>query len=61
MSIAEARIRHDKAMEEGRQARRNTKKRDACPYRLGTSTDQRDAWLAGWEQADMHIKSKGRK
>lgn len=48
-NIEEAKRRHEQAMEMGRQARRNGGKRDACPFRLGTNTDQYDAWLLGWD------------
>lgn len=53
MSIDEARRRHEQAKEQGRSCRRNGGKRDACPYRAGTSSDQRDAWHAGWDEENQ--------
>lgn len=41
--------------EQGRMARRAGKKRSANPYRIGTATDQYDAWLLGFDEADQSL------
>ena len=45
------RKRYEQAMEQGRQAFRGGRKEDACPYRAGTMTAERDAWRMGFQQA----------
>ncbi len=51
MSIADDRKRYEQAREQGRQAFRGGRKPEACPYRAGTSRDQREAWHMGYEEA----------
>ncbi len=48
---ADDRKRHERAVEQGRQAFRAGRKVDACPYRQGTSTKERNAWLQGYDEA----------
>lgn len=46
----------ERAKEMGRMARRAGKKRNANPFRLGTATDQHDAWLLGFDEADAAMR-----
>lgn len=46
----------ERAKEMGRIARRAGKKRTTNPYRIGTSTDQYDAWLLGFDEAESAMK-----
>lgn len=57
MKIEEARRRLEQAEEMGRMARRAGKKRATCPFKLGTSTDQYDAWLLGFDAEDKARKA----
>lgn len=50
--------RFEQIKEMGRAARRAGKKRETCPYRLGSSTTEYDAWLLGFDEADRDAKSQ---
>ncbi len=54
--IADDRRAYERAKELGRQARRNGGKREACPFRVGTSRVQYEAWQEGWGDQDMAQK-----
>lgn len=56
MSIDEARKRHERAKEQGRQCRRAGGKREANPYRGASLTSERDSWLLGFGEADSALK-----
>lgn len=58
MSPEENRIRHERAREQGRQARRAGKKRTDNPYRLGSSTNEHDAWLLGFDEAAQQMRQR---
>jgi ribosome modulation factor len=58
MSAEDDRKRHERAKEQGRQARRAGRKQDACPYRAGTSGDERTSWLLGWDEENMARKQR---
>lgn len=51
MSADEIRQRHERAKEQGAQSFRGGRKEDACPYRAGTMTSERESWLQGWQGA----------
>ena len=49
--IQEQRLRCERAREQGRQARRAGRKESHCPYRQGTSDQEREAWMLGFIEA----------
>lgn len=49
--IQEQRLRYERAREQGRQAFRGGRKESHCPYRQGTSDQEREAWMLGFIEA----------
>ena len=49
--VNEQRLRYERAREQGRQAFRGCRKESHCPYRLGTSDMEREAWIQGYGEA----------
>lgn len=45
--------RFEQIKEMGRSARRGGQKREACPFRAGSSEPERTAWLTGWDEENM--------
>ena len=60
MTADEIRLRHERAREQGAQAFRGGRKEDACPYRAGTMTSERESWMQGF-QAAKDERARGRK
>lgn len=54
--IADDRRAYERAKDLGAQARRNGRKREACPFRIGTNRMQHEAWQQGWGEQDMALK-----
>ena len=50
------RIKHERAKEQGRSARRNGSKRDSNPYRGASLHSQRDSWFLGFDEASAQMK-----
>lgn len=50
------RKKFEQAKEQGRQARRAGRKRSENPYKLGTSTEQHNGWLLGFDEAASQMK-----
>ena len=49
--IEEQRLKYERAREQGRQAFRGGRKESHCPYRHGTSDQEREAWMLGFIEA----------
>lgn len=49
--IQEQRLKYERAREQGRQAFRGGRKESHCPYRQGTSDQEREAWMLGFIEA----------
>lgn len=58
MNTADARIKHERAKEQGRICRRNGGKREQCPYKAGTMTSQRDSWFMGFDEASQDMRRR---
>jgi ribosome modulation factor len=57
MTATETRQRHERAYMQGEQAFRGGRKIDACPYRSGTMTSERNSWMQGFEAAKSRRKN----
>lgn len=56
MSIADARIRHERAKEQGRSCRRNGGKREQNPYKGASLTSERDSWNLGFDEEAARLR-----
>lgn len=58
-STEQLRRRYAQARDQGSQARRNSARDSACPYRGDTKLvrDLAQEWRKGWREADMAIKA----
>lgn len=58
MNTADARIKHERAKEQGRSCRRNGGKRENNPYRGASLHSQRDSWFLGFDEAAAQLKAR---
>jgi hypothetical protein len=56
MNTADARIKHERAKEQGRSCRRNGGKRDQNPYKGASLTSERDSWWLGFDEEAARLK-----